>query len=373
MRFQAAILFVFAAGCAADGDHSAPHLKLPANAGLRPIAYVPASGGLGYLFDSGTGFAFTGPTAVGGATFTHANVADPESAPNGTGTLDLTVGGTHYTSSTVATGLVTGITDDDGNPYIALVAAGESDDGGTQNLEELFVIMKQSDFAIGTPIALDGSDRIAIFEFGPATSEQPTVYAAAITGSVTLTAGSLTPGATVDATMTGDFGPIAIDGGGGGGGGGGSGSGSAVTSMIVPGTYTLAYAGPSEVDCFGALVGHEADFSGIALADLGLVGGSVAVTTPSTTAVDVDGSVIASTFDGTPFELDAYDGDPGVFAGVTNDTGTGPDGTVFVGKYLAVDGSSATSTFINAAAGGGYSSTDGSSGCTVSFGASLTQ
>src|SRR5262249_4940404 len=159
---------------------------------------------------------------------------------------------------------------------------------------------------------------------------------------VTFTAGTLTTSGVVSATVTGDFGPVQwVDG---GGTGSGSGSGT-VTNNIVPGTYTLTYHDPAEIDCFGPLVGHEGELTSTHITILGFVPGPVIVTTPSPTTTDVDGSVIASAFGSTPLELDASSDAPGNYAAVTSGSGAGPDATQLAGKYLALDGADATPTF----------------------------
>jgi hypothetical protein len=355
--------FLLAAGCAAQSPSPDAHI-IPPGAGIRGVSHVPAGMGAVPFDDGDGGFTFTGPTAPGSATFTNANVGDNGGMPTGSGSIDVTISGTEYTSSAFQTMTMIGLTDDNGDTYVAL--AGYYLYDSDQDATQLFVIVKQADFELGTPIAFDGVDRVAIFGAGLVNAEQPSVTGAAVSGSVTFTSGSLTEGDTVDATVSGDFGPIQwVD------GGMGSGSGSG-TGAIVAGSYTLAYQGPVEVDCTGALVGHEADFSSISMTDLGFAGGAVSVTTPSPSATDVDGTVIASAFGTTPLELDLQTDSPGIYAAVTDGTGSGPDGTSFLGKYLAFDGADATPTFINAAAGAGYVATDGSSTCTVSYGASLT-
>jgi hypothetical protein len=95
----------------------------------------------------------------------------------------------------------------------------------------------------------------------------------------------------------------------------------------------------------------------------------VVVATPSTSQITIDGAVIATGYGATPFALDA---DPsGLFAGFTNQTGSGPDATTMQGKYLVFDPSSATPTQVWGGAGAGYATANGDGTCTVSFSASL--
>jgi hypothetical protein len=201
---------------------------------------------------------------------------------------------------------------------------------------------------------------VALFSNGPADGN-PTVVAAAVTGHVTFTGGSLGATGEISATIAGDFGQIAWVTTGGG------------PSNIVAGNYTLVVVGPPDVYCDGALVGMEPSFATILPTSVGLTGGAVAVTTPSTSEVDVDAPWIATGFLTSPFELDALDSPPTLFAGFTTESGTGPVGTTFVGKYFALDGASASTTFINGSVGAGYVSSSGMDSCTVAWGATLTK
>ncbi len=372
MKIQmTALAITLAAACTGDNtkDPGNPTVTLPPGGGIPTIHRVPQGMGSPRLFDGSGSFTFTGPTAPGNATYTNAPVADITqmmSPATGTGSFDITISGTEYASTALQT-IAFVMADDTGTNYAVVDSAYPyTATDGTELLTEVTAIVLASDFAIGVPIALDGIDRVALFANGDPNAQAPSIEGAAITGSVTFTAGSLTTGSLVSATVSGDFGPIDFT-----GDGGGSGSGSD-SSAITPGSYTLAVTGPSQVYCEGALVGHEADFAGITLASLGLVGGSVTVATPTPDEVTVAGAAISSSFGASPLQLNDGVGTPGLFAGFTNTTGAGPDGTTFVGEYLVVDASTATSTFINGGVGAGYVAADGSSDCTVAFGASLT-
>ena len=368
MRFQTiawTLSTTLLVGCATNTDDPST-IYVPPNAGLHQPGHGYIPGGIA---DLGGEFTFTGPTAPGSASFVNALVNGSEADDlNGTGAMDITISGTDYASTDFNTATLM-VADTDGDNDVVL--AGYylyPGTGGATNAASVYVIVKNSDFALNTPIALDGVDRVAVFQAGDATDPQPSIAGAAISGTVTFTSGALVLGTPVSGTLTGDFGPIDPS-----DVGGGSGSGMG-TGAIVAGAYNLAYSGPAEVDCYGALVGHEADFAGIALSDLGLANGAVTVATPSTTAATIDGAVIGSAFGTTPFELDtSTDQPPGVYLGTTNTVGAnGPDSTQAVGKYLAFDGADATATYINASAGVAYATTDQSSGCTISYLASLT-
>jgi len=311
-------------------------------------------------------FTFTGPTAPGSASWTSAPVVDLNGQPpatDGGGSVAITLGATAYSSSTLDSVSFV-VQDTNTTDYLALDGYYIwTDAANVENATEVVAIVLKSDFAIGTPIALDGIDRVALLASGPTRDGRPASEGAAISGTLTIASGSTTIGSTVTATVNGDFGPIEfVD-------GGGSGSGSG-TSTIVAGGYTLALVDGGQAYCDGSLAGHEADFAAITLANVGLAGGAVTVATPDVSIVTVDGAVIGSDFAATPFELDAQNGS--LFAGFSDATGSGPDGTAMIGKYLVVDGSTATPTSIAAGVGVGYATPDRSGTCTVAFDASLT-
>jgi hypothetical protein len=320
---------------------------------------VPGNG-QAFLFGGSGSFTFIGPTAPGTASYANAPVFDPDTGPGpstyGTGAFSVSINGTPYTSTPALETVTIEFNDPMEGDFIALDGFEiYSGPGGVDYANEITVIVPRSDFALNVPIALDGNDRVALFANGPANSDAPTLVGAAITGTVTFTAGDLTT--TVTANVSGDFGQIDFMSGGMGGGG-----------SITAGTYALAVTGPATAYCDGTLAGHEADFAGVTLADLGLGNASVTVATPSTDVVTITN---APGFAGN-FELDAQPDAQGLYAGFTTESGSGPDGTTFVGKYLVFDGSSATPMFVGGGAGAGYATADGQGTCTVAFDASLT-
>lgn len=352
MRIHIASILLVAA---CTSGHSGSDIKLP------PMPTNPNGGtvpGGAFMFGQGA-FHFTGSTVPGNASFVGATLApDPSMPPPslGTGTYNITLNGTTYTSNLQSESVVL----DDGTGTSFLAVAGFNEYTGTDgqdHVDEVVVITLESDFAVGANVALDGNDRIALFGTGLATSNQPDAMAAATTGSVTFSAGSLGTGGSVDASVTGDFGPVNWGGGGGG------------TGTITDGTYTLAIGSGSQVYCDGSLAGHEADFASITAASLSLGGGSVTMTTLTSGAVNADGAPIAAGYGATPLELDD---NGGLLAGFSNDSNPGPDSTTEIGKYFVIDPSSATTTSIQAGVGAGYATADGSGTCTVAFDASLT-
>ena len=355
---RALLLTTLMAACATEpADHTVP---MPPDKGLHQILNVPGgSGAVALVFGPGSSFMQTGPTAPGNASFVAAPYTEDEPMNAGTGSLHVTVDGQLYDAPTVESFSI-GLTDDNGAPYLALVGYAEHPGPSASTIvDEVIVIVPSSDFAVGATVQLDGNERIALFAHGDVADQAPSVFAAAVTGSVTFSAGSATVGGAISATVNGDFGSIDFV----PGSGGGSGSGT-----ITDGAYTLAVNGPAEVYCDGSLAGQEAAFASITAASLGLTGGSVTLTN-TTPAVSIAGAPIAAGFGAASLDLEAQDD---VFAGFTNENAPGPAGTTFVGKYLVLDGGSATPTFVNAGVGAGYVTASNDGQCSVAFGASLT-
>jgi hypothetical protein len=354
-----ACLFVLAAACTSSPTHH--EIKLPPNVGTPQGGNAPVG-----AFSFGQGpFHYIGNTVPGSASFVDAPVTPADVMPtsSGTGDYNVTLNTTSYAASLMSNGIT--LAADDGTKYAAvggyhLYTGSDSQ----EHVDQVIVLVKQSDFAVGATVAFDGADRLAFFGSGLASAQQPDVFGAAVTGSVTFTAGSLDT--MVTANLTGDFGPVDW----GGGTGSGSGSGSGGTGSISDGTYTLTIQSPGQAYCDGSLAGHEADFASITAASLAFGGGSVAVTVIGASAIKVEGTPIQSAYATSPLELDPNNG---VLAGFTSQSGTGPDATTMVGKYFVVDPGSATTHMIQAGVGAGYGTSDGSGTCTVAFQATLTQ
>jgi hypothetical protein len=357
MRFSISILLL-AAAC--TNEATDPSIKLPPHGGVRQpgktTGNIPTQ-----VFGFGPGtIQLNGPTTPGSATFTMAPLDDPNGPPPsvyGSGSYDVTLAPTNYNGSLESLAML--FSDPQVGDY--LVFGGYNIHPGPNQqdvMDQVVVLVKQSDFAVGATVALDGEDRIALFGSGPPDGD-PTTMGAAFTGSVTFNAGSIGPTGTITATLQGDFGEVD------------PGTQPQPGGTITAGNYTLAIQGPAEVYCDGTLAGHEADFAGITDASLGFVGGAVSVATPTPSRVTVDGTPISGAYGTSPFELDAVDAS--LFAGFSNNTGSGPDNTDLVGKYFVVDASSATANLIYGGAGAGYVTANQDGSCTVAFGATLTQ
>jgi hypothetical protein len=358
MRSKFLVLTTLLVACASESAQ--PPSIMPPNGGIRPVHGVPGGqSAAGLLFGPGSSFVPNGPTAPGTASFSNAPYSEePTSA--GTGAFSITIDGQLY-SATAPDTFSLPLTDENGATYLGLVGMQERPGpNGTMLIDEVVVIVPESDFAPGATVAFDGNDRMAFFASGDEMADAPSVFGAALTGSVTFTAGSLAPGGTVSATVAGDFGsidwvpPPPPPGG---------------TGSISDGNYDLAIQGPAEVYCEGALAGQEAAFASITAASLGLTNGPVAVANNGS-GVDISGAAITSAFGASPFALDPM-GD-GLVAGITNENAAGPAGTTFVGKYLVFDGASASAMFVNGGAGAGYVNANNDGQCSVAFGATLT-
>lgn len=354
-------LTLFAAACGTEspdpGDDTPP-VRLPPGGGINPIFTVPSGGPSAFT----GGFTFTGPTAPGSASWTDAPLVDfdggggPPPDTFGGGSMSITINGTLYESPALES-MSVAFTADDGTQYVALDGYMTYDNAGVEYASEATVILLRSDITVPGTVELDGMNRVALFANGPADAMDPTLVGAAVTGTVTLSGGSLADGI-LSGSVAGDFGQIDYTPGPPPGGG-----------SITAGDYTLALVGGTDVYCDGTLAGHESDFTGITADSLGLVGGAVSITDPSP-SIDISGDPITSGFLTSPFTLDEVD--TGLYAGFTDETGSGPDTTTFAGKYLVLDGMTATPELINGGVGAGYYTASGDGTCTVSFGATLT-
>jgi len=350
------LLVATAAACT-----SSPHDTsiVPPDRGVRPIYSVPGgSGASELLFGPGVRFVFNGATAPGTASFVGAPVLDQDDEPttSGSGAANITVDGTQYSVATLDS---FAFLLEDSTSYVALVGYAERPGPSTSTtIDEVIVIVPASDVVAGATVQLDGDDRLALFASGDPEQESPSVVAAAVTGSVTFSAGTATAGSTVSATVTGDFGAIEfVDDGGPTTGG----------STLADGSFSLALAGGADVYCDGSLAGQESAFASITAASLGFTDGTVTIGGSGTT---IAGSPIAAGF-GTP-SLALENVDDGLFAAFSEESAAGPAGTTLVGKYIVLDASSASATFINAGVGAGYITANDDGQCSVAFGAALT-
>jgi hypothetical protein len=310
-------------------------------------------------------FAFTGPPVAGTASFTNAVVWDPfasEAPPfgaGGIGGIDATVGGARY-AVTDGDAFVALYTDETGVAYLVLSVFSDMPDGaGGWFQTNVAVFVLASDFAPGATVALDGIDRIAIFAAGPDTSPEPTIFAAAITGSVTFGPGTTTVGGSMNATVAADFAPAE------------STVGPPPAGVpLAAGAYDLVLDPTPEVICGGTLEGHEAAFAGASLTVIGATGGRVRLAFEADGRLSITGAAIGTAF-GAPALLDAVAEPPDTFVAITDLAGAGPDASELAGAYLLVDGAPASAA-VATAIGLAYVDPVGDGGCDALFQGTLT-
>ncbi len=351
------LLATLTAACVSPSEPIDQPLPTPPGHGIHPVYNIPGGGAAAALFGPGSSFMLNGPTAPGSASFTGAPVTDEQTQPttSGSGALSITVDGVAYAApalDSIAILLADGPT-----PYVALVGyANRPGPNATTLVDEVIVIVPQSDVVAGATVALDGQDRVALFASGDEAAAQPSVFAAAVTGSVTFTNGGVTLGGTLSATVAGDFGSVDfVDPGPGTGG------------TLTDGGYSLDVIGPADVYCDGTLAGQESAFASITAASLGLGNGSVAI---GNGGLAISGAPIAAGF-GLP-SLDLAEIDTGLFGGFIDENVAGPAGTTRAGKYLVLDASTASATFVNGGIGAAYMNAAQDGQCSVAFGATLT-
>ena len=347
-----------------------PHVD-PERGPLARGGRVPVAAG-GMMFYSFGDFTFAGPTAPGSASFDGAPLVDLDSADPpaayGGGAFDVPLDGVRYAGA-AAGSLAAVFPDGAGTDYLVLGEyAVDTDAAGAELARVVYVVVPASDFAVGRTVALDGVDRVALFAAGPIERDEPEVFGAATSGSVTFTAGGIALGDAVSATVAGDFGPVAWDPG-------------PVdppppgepVNLISAGAYTMTVGGPALVYCDGSLAGREADFAAVDPAAYGLAGGVIDVAVPSPDRVVASGASLAGGFGAGTLSLD-WIGDPdapGLFVGWVDRDGAGPAGTTHVVSYLLVDGATATASLIQGGVGLDFVDRPGGGFCTVWFDAAF--
>jgi hypothetical protein len=348
-------LLLFAAACTA-----AP--SSPATGG-----HVPSLGTTSLFLASGT-ISFTGATAPGTAHFDAAPV-DSDTRAAGTGGFDVNVSGTDYASS-AAQAMAFTSADDTGTSY--LILADFVEDPATNVGQVVYVVVPSADYAPGATVALDGQDRIALFAAGDVNTDAPSVAAAAVSGTITFgTDGDLTTA--ISATLSADFGPvdwqtIAP-------GDADAGPTTRPTGGVADGPTQLVVdpAQAAQVRCDGSLSGKEADFAGLAPADLGFASGPITVTNVDPDTITIAGDVLGPALGATSAGVTLTDTPdaPGVFWIDAPRTGSGPDGAALTDAALAVDaGDASAGSDVMAGFATLYQTADGGS-CQVWFDATL--
>lgn len=329
---------------------------------ILPPNPVPAQGGelpdVGSLPLAGQ-FTFTGPTALGSASVDMAPVLPFDELPMsfGGGSFDVTVDGVNFASDTgdsVATVLPASLLGADFAHFGVYL-----DEDASQLGTDVQVLVPAGDVVAGTTVALDGVERVAVFFHGDLSQPEPEIAAAAVVGTVTFTAGSVEDGATLTASVAGQFGPITFD--------------DIEPGSLEPGDYLLAFLSPAIVYCDGSLVGQESAFAGVSLAQLGFGSGVVTIESVTATEVSVAGAPIQAGFGKSPLVLGGSpDVPPGVVYAEVGLIGSGPASTDKLGHYLALDSAGAGEGLAYGGAGAAYATASHDGYCAVSYGVSLT-
>jgi hypothetical protein len=218
---------------------------------------LPTLGGPMPQLQSGD-ITFTGDTGPGTATFSNAAAQPDDRAPAtyGSGAFSITVGSNTYAAND-GQSLFATLSDDAGVSYlaIALMAAQPSAD----RVQMVYAVVPQTDFAPGADVALDATQRYALYAAGPQDGANPDTLAVATIGTIHFDASSSLTGA-ITASLSGTFAaadPSAFDSGSPDGGGS---TGTETEPPPVPGPYTMHFGAPVDAHCQGTLAGHENEF-----------------------------------------------------------------------------------------------------------------
>lgn len=325
------------------------------------------------LFSNAGAFTFPNGTAPGVA---HADLAPVVDSQNGnippvlgSGGWDLNVAGVQYTEA-AAESVAEVFVDDTGTPYLVVSAFKLVVDAltGAEIGTVVHVIVPSADFAVGATVNLDGNDRLALFATGDLSLPDPSVAAAAASGSVTFNAGSLALGDTITFTLSGDFGEIAWQ------------SQQPPppppppVGNIAAGNYTLAFDSNLYVQCDGSLIGQDAAFLALNLAGVGFSDGPITVTALTIDQLELSGAAISAAYGAGPLLVAAsLDAPPGTYFGMSelNQTGAGPLGTDLAAAYLLLDDANASLAGVPGQAGLFFMTADSTGYCSVDFGAAL--
>jgi hypothetical protein len=305
------------------------------------------------------GTATAGTASVVNAPYWDANSPTPP-ATNGSGAFSVTVDGVAYTSAAAMS--YAALQHDPTTSTDYLVFGAQALEASSNTVNEVFVIVLKSDFSVGGTVSLDGSNRMALFVTGPADANQPTMVAAATSGSVTFTAGGIKPTDTLSATLSADFAKTDWA------------PAPAGPTKLVAGNYQLKVSGSTAmgVKCQGDLTGKEGSFTAVTPAQLGLLDGPVTLALPAAGQVSLTGPA-AGPYGGSPLLLLEID-TPDMYASMGGPPAmpiTGPLGTDLGFVGLMIDGTTATASLIQGQAGAGFmDNQDGN--CTVTFAVTLT-
>lgn len=331
---------------------------------------VPDVGGR--LFSNAGAFTFPGGTQPGQGSALQAPVIDSFSGtiPTtlGGGSWDVTVGANHFLSGVPESVAEVFVDDTSGVEYLVVSVYELVTDPatGAELGTVLHLIVPSADFAVGAVVNFDGTDRLAFFATGDINLPDPTLAAAAVTGSVTFTAGGLAVGDLISFDLAGDFGEITWQ-------NTPPPPPPVVVGNITPGNYNLTFDPTTYVQCDGTLLGQEPAFSALTLVDLGFVDGPVVITQPAAQTLELAGPSLVSAYGQANVVVEATpDVPPGTYAAIFQlQSGVGPAGTDRLAAYLLLDDGNTSLAGVPAQAGVYFGTPDGLGGCSVDVGAAL--
>jgi hypothetical protein len=338
---------------------------------------LPNLGGSGLMFYSGGRYMAAGTTSPGSVSYDQAPIFDDRSGPGtppsvfGGGNFQVAFGA--YSFSATAAQSLSGVFSDmqSNTQYVVLGAYHEVADPSAPGRNigtAVYVIAPLSDFGVGNTVMFDGQDRVALVMSGHVDLQQPEVAGIAVSGSVTYTAGGTNVGDTISANAQGNFSETMVM-------QGPPPPPPPPPGMLTAGSYMVTFSGPPQVNCSGALAGHESDFASVTLASSGFTSGRVTLAVVNANEVTLDGAAMTASYGQTPFKLDQGTfAPPGIFAGEVDRNAPGPAGTQLGGALLALDSSGASPSMIQGFAALGYGNPMGAMDdvCQVSFDVTLT-
>lgn len=145
----------------------------------------------------------------------------------------------------------------------------------------------------------------------------------------------------------------------------------AADSGVMGFAYQMTFYGPAEVMCFDDLAGQESTYSALTPAECGLIEGTVTLTKLSTHTWTLSGALILEDFGYSTIRLVEGlfpDAPPGAMVAQLTFMTAGPLGTTRQAEVVALDRSTATSTFADGLAGVELTRGFSSGSCFMTFG-----
>lgn len=142
-------------------------------------------------------------------------------------------------------------------------------------------------------------------------------------------------------------------------------------SGVVGFEYVMSFYGPADVMCFDDLAGQESTYSALTPAECGLIEGTVTLTKLSTHTWTLSGALILEDFGYSTIRLVEGlfpDAPPGAMVAQLTFMTEGPLGTTRQAEVVALDRSTATSTYADGLAGVELTRGFSSGSCFMTFG-----